>query len=213
MDAAHIMEAAAKIIDPGQHPMTTGKMPMLVSSSGNGRIRDGKYKEEQPSHVILRVQDIKEKIDAAQRTTSRLAEASEKSRSANAPKYLKGHSLGKSWNGLETSLFRASSDKEEASSISRNRGKSVSLAVQAKVNVQKRGGTSLSERSIVSPMDTGESKLGESFRSQSRVNNSQHKRTPISNSSGVLRQNNQKQNSTVDMEKTTFGVFDSQSAR
>ncbi|KAI4364477.1 hypothetical protein MLD38_020565 [Melastoma candidum] len=200
-DAAHIMEAAAKIIDAGQDPRTKRKTPALMSSSGNGTIWHRKHQEEQPpSHVLLGVQDNNEKTDVVRRTTSRLSEVSERSLDTSTSKYLKDHSLYKSSNGLETPSSHASSDKEAFPSF-RNSGKSISLAVQAKANVQKRGGMPLKESSDMSQMETGEGKPGESFRSQSRAGKNPHKRSPVSNSSVVLRQNNQRQNCTMDKQK------------
>ncbi|PSR85095.1 SUN domain-containing ossification factor like [Actinidia chinensis var. chinensis] len=122
-NAAHIMEAAVKIIEPGPQVSNKAKMPLLGNSSGPFKVRD-----------------LKEKAEAAQKA-SRTAEASSSMRrvETNAAKFLKGQSVNKSLNGLvDTTSFRVSYDLEVFSCV-RDKGKSVSLALQAKVNVQRKG--------------------------------------------------------------------------
>lgn len=207
-NAAHIMEAAAKIIDPGPQTTNKAKMPLVGSSSGPLKVQALKEKVEAAqkvplvgSSVALKVRDLKEKVEAAHKT-SRLAEASRRPSESNAAKYLKGQSLNKSWNGSMETSFRASPDKEEGFSGLKNKGKSISLAIQAKVNVQRREGlNSSSSRSDVGLREQSEVKSSQYFRSQPNAQKNLHKKSSMQNTSGVLRQNNQKQNCLVDKDK------------
>ncbi|KAF8392619.1 hypothetical protein HHK36_022967 [Tetracentron sinense] len=185
-NAAQIMEAAAKIIEPGPQTRTKAKMPSVGSSSGP-----------------LKVRYLKEKMEAAQRP-SRLSEASRRHVESNAVKYLKGQSMNKSWNGPEdTPLFRASPDSEENNSAGiKNKGKSISLAVQAKVNIQRRDGlNSNNNRSFLGQKEHNEVKSSQPFRNQSNTQKSALKKSSTHNASGVLRQNNQKQNCRMNKDK------------
>ncbi|GAV87874.1 DUF4378 domain-containing protein/VARLMGL domain-containing protein [Cephalotus follicularis] len=207
-NAAHIMEAAARIIEASPQAVTKAKMPVLGSSSAPLKVRDLKEKMEAalrmppvgPS-VPLKVQELKEKVEAAPRT-SRLTEASRRPFESNAEKYLKGQSLNKSWNGSTDTSVSYSPDNEEGSSGLKNKGKSISLAIQAKVNVQRReASSSSSSRSLVGQKEHNEVKSGQPFRSQPNVQKNPNKKSYVHNSSGVLRQNNQKQNCQIDKEK------------
>ncbi|KAA8527400.1 hypothetical protein F0562_034885 [Nyssa sinensis] len=184
-NAAHIMEAAAKIIEPGPQAITKGKMPPVGSSS-----------------VPLKVRDLKEKVGAAQKP-SRLADTSRRPLESNAAKYLKGQSMNKSWNGsVDTTSFRAYSDSEECSSGLKNRGKSISLALQAKVNVQKREGLNPNgSRSLFGQKEQREVMSRQPFKSQPNVQKSIHKKPSTDSASSVLKQNNQKQNCPMEREK------------
>ncbi|XP_043711167.1 uncharacterized protein LOC122660059 [Telopea speciosissima] len=176
-NAAHIMEAAAKIIEPGPQTTTKGKMPSIGSTS-----------------IPLKVRDFKEKIEAAQRPP-RLPEASRKLVDSSSAKYIKGQSLTKSWNGSEgTPQLRASSDSEDSSSVgSKNKAKSISLAIQAKVNVQRREGLDLnSSGNLVS--QKSDVKANQPFKNQPNAQKNTQKKASIQGPSSVLRQNNQKQN-------------------
>ncbi|KAF6166291.1 hypothetical protein GIB67_008719 [Kingdonia uniflora] len=176
-NAAQIMEEAAKIIEPGPQ-ITSRKLPPISSSS-----------------APLRVRDLKEKMEAAQRS-SKLPQTSRRPVESNAVKYLKEQSLNKSWDGAEnTPQFRDSYSSKESNSIgSNNKGKSISLAVQAKVNVQRRSVSSSSiGTNFSAPKDHNEFK--------SDIQKSLLKKPSSHNSSGVLKQNNQKQNSLTKKEK------------
>lgn len=153
-DAAHIMEAAAKIIEPGPHQASSSKtkMPSVGSSS-----------------VPFKVRELREKVETS-RQSSRRRPAIE----SNAAKALKGQPMNKSWN--------SSPDYEERLGANNNKNKSISLALQAKVNVQKR-------ESRKEPSDI-------------KINQKSIPRKPFNqNSSGALKQNNQKQNCLIDKEK------------
>ncbi|KAK9287681.1 hypothetical protein L1049_016119 [Liquidambar formosana] len=209
-NAAHIMEAAAKIIEPGPQATTKAKMPLVGSSSVPLKVRDLKEKMEAAqkmplvgsSSVPLKARDLKEKVEAAQKT-SRLAEASRRPVESNAAKCLKGQSLNKSWNGSEdTTSFRVLPDTEGSSAALKGKGKSISLAIQAKVNVQRREGLNPStSRSSVGQKEQSEAKSSQHFKSQPNIQRSVHKKSSTHNASGVLRQNNQKQNSLADKDK------------
>ncbi|XP_074373816.1 uncharacterized protein LOC141714183 [Apium graveolens] len=115
-NAMHIMEAAARIIESGSQDVTKSKMPPVGSSHP------------------LKVRDLKERAEAAKRP-SKLAETSQKPAESTAAKNIKKQSTNKSWNrSIDTKTFIASPDLEEGSVGSRNKGKSVSFAVQAKAN-------------------------------------------------------------------------------
>lgn len=201
-NAAHIMEAAARIIGPGPQATTSkAKVPTVGSCS-----------------VPLKVRDLKEKVEAAQKPL-KLSEASRKSGESNALKYLKGQSMNKSWNGSADSMSsraadsmsaraadsmsaRASSDADECSSSTKGKGKSISLALQAKANVQKREGINPSGiRNLVGQRESNEVNSTEVFRSQPSTQKSTHKKPSTLGASNVLRQNNQKQNCSADKVK------------
>ncbi|XP_073134524.1 uncharacterized protein [Henckelia pumila] len=173
-DAAQIMEAAARIIEPGPQASTKSKLSLVGSSSGP-----------------LRIRDLKEKAQATQKT-SNLFQRSHESSELCTKKNLRGPLLNKSWDGLM--------DAEESTFIGRNRGKSVSLALQAKANVQKREGLNLNGRSVAGK-EAIELNSNQLFKNQS-ITQSALKKPTAHNSSSVLRQNNQKQNCIVDKGKS-----------
>ncbi|XP_048321868.2 uncharacterized protein LOC107433199 [Ziziphus jujuba] len=208
-NAAHIMEAAAKIIEPGPQATAKGKMPLVGSSSAPLKVHALKEKAEATqkvsvgSSVALKVRDLKEKVENAHRT-SKPSETSRRPVESNAARYLKGQSLNKSWNGSMETPFRTFPNKEEGSSGLKNKGRSISLAIQAKVNVQRREGLNPSiSRSDVGQREQGEVKSSQPFRRQPNVQKNLHKKSSSQNASGVLRQNNQKQNCLIDKDKLT----------
>ncbi|KAJ8445000.1 hypothetical protein Cgig2_029194 [Carnegiea gigantea] len=180
-DAAHIMEAAAKIIEPG--PQATPRT--RLSSSGS-------------SSVPFKVRELKEKLEGAQKL-AKAAEPSQKPVESNAAKYLKGQPLNKSWNGsLDTTSFKFSPSRDDGSAAGvKNKGKSISLAIQAKVNVQKREGLAQSSRSLGGADEQDNHKSIQSFRSQPNGPRITNRKSSAQSSSSVLRQNNQKQNSAI----------------
>ncbi|KZV22325.1 hypothetical protein F511_05279 [Dorcoceras hygrometricum] len=173
-DAAQIMEAAARIIEPGPQASTKSKLLLVGSSSGP-----------------LRIRDLKEKAQATQKT-SNLFERSHESSELCTNKNIREHLLNKSWDGLV--------DAEELTSIGKNRGKSISLALQAKANVKKREGLNLNGSRSVAGKEASELNSNQLFKNQS-ITQSALKRPTSHNSSSVLRQNNQKQNCMVDKGK------------
>lgn len=163
-DAAHIMEAAAKIIEAG--PQATPRT--RISSSG-------------PSSVPFKVQELKEKLEADQRPS-------------NAPKILRGKPMNKIWKGsVESTPFKVSPSSDDVGA-GKSKGKSISLAIQAKVNVQKREGLTSSSRSSGGVEEQDDNKSVQSFKSQSNGPRMSSRKSSTQNTSSVLRQNNQKQN-------------------
>ncbi|KAJ0975584.1 hypothetical protein J5N97_017549 [Dioscorea zingiberensis] len=207
-NAAHIVEAAAKMIEPGLQVSTKSKTPIFGSSS-----------------IALKHRDSKESIAVAQKT-SKLLQSSRKPANFSDFRQLRGQSLDRSWNGSDdTSVSRstvslnetntgdervnrrwtgsqdASSSRSTVSvdesnvSGARGRGKSVSLAIQAKVNVQKREGLSKSSRNSLTRNDRDDCKQNPPFKNSSNSQRSKlQKKVSTTNGSSVLRQNNQKQN-------------------
>jgi len=184
-DAAHIMEAAAKIIEPG--PQATPRR--RLSSSGS-------------SSVPFKVRELKEKLEGAQKMV-KAAESSQRPVESPTAKYLKGQHLNKSWNGsLDTTSFKVSPSRDDASAAGvKNKGKSISLAIQAKVNVQKREGLAQSSRSLGEAEEQDENKSMHSSRSQPNGPRITNKKASAQSSSSVLRQNNQKQNTSTYRDK------------
>ncbi|CAK7326396.1 unnamed protein product [Dovyalis caffra] len=207
--AAHIMEAAAKIIEPSSQAVVKAKMPAVGSSSLPLKVRDLKEKlevaQKMPlvgsSSAAIRTREPKEKVEASHKT-SRLGETSRRPVESNAAKHLKGQSLNKSWNGSDDASYRTFSETDECSSSSKTMGKSISLAIQAKVNVQRREGlNSSSSQGFVGQKQQTEVSSGQPFKSQPNVQKGLQKRSPVHNASGALRQNNQKQNCIMDKDK------------
>ncbi|XP_010938311.2 uncharacterized protein [Elaeis guineensis] len=178
-NAAQIMEAAAKILEPGLPSSTRGKVSLFGSSS-----------------IPLKVRDPKESMAASQKT-SRLLELSRTPFQSTDVSLSRGPSLNKSCNVSEDIIiFRSSPDPYEIKTASTTgKGKSISLAIQAKVNVQRREGLSTSCRNTVIQKEHDDYKLNQPFISQpNNQKNKQQKKPSTANASGILRQNNQKQN-------------------
>lgn len=175
-DAAQIMEAAARIIDQGPQEKRKTKQPSVGSSS-----------------IPLRVRDLKQKAEAAQKPV-KIFEGSQSKADSRGVKNIKGQSMNKSWNG---------SDSEESSLVDgKNKSKSISLALQAKANVQKREGLSVnSSRNLAIQKEPNELSPSRAFKSQSTAQKSVVKKPSLQNGPNVLRQNNQKQNCIVDRGK------------
>lgn len=199
-NAAYIMEAAARIIEPGSQ--AKAKTP-LASSTVSLRVKDLRdkldYSQKGPligtSSIASRTREIKEKREISQRT-SRVLESSQRSVESNAAKYLKGQSLNRSWNGSAETSVKSPTHAEEDTSL-KNKGKSVSLAIQAKVNVQKREGlTSNGGRSLMAQKEQLDMKSNQPPKSNAQKN--LHRKSSSQNSSNVLRQNNLKQNHSMD---------------
>ncbi|XP_052208652.1 uncharacterized protein LOC127812289 [Diospyros lotus] len=181
-NAAHIMEAAAKIIESGPQATNNAKRTLLRHSS-----------------VPFKVRDLKEKVETAKRTAE--PSSSRGLAESNAAKVLKGQSLNKSWNGSAEPSFRVYSDSEDCS-VTKNKGKSISLALQAKVNVQRRESLNPSGgRSQFAHKEQSEVMPNPPFKCQSSTEKSKSKKPSTHNASTVLRQNNQKQNCLIDKEK------------
>ncbi|XP_020108018.1 uncharacterized protein LOC109723918 [Ananas comosus] len=181
-NAAQIMEAAAKILEP-----------RLQASSAKG-----KASSFGSCSVPLKVCDPKESMIASQRT-SRLLQLSKAPVDTTDVRFSRGQPLNRTWNSPEDIvIFRPSPDPYEINvGNAKGKGKSINLAVQAKVNVQRREGLSLStpgtNRGIQKEHE--ECRLNQLSRNQPNIQkNKQQKKQLAGNASGVLRQNNQKQN-------------------
>ncbi|KAJ9681790.1 hypothetical protein PVL29_017929 [Vitis rotundifolia] len=173
-NATYVMEAAAKIIEPGPHATPKRKVPSVGSSS-----------------VPLRIRDLKEKMEASQKS-SRL----QRPKQSTDVKRMNGQINGKRFNGSEdTPSLNNSKDLVKRNSDSmKKKGKSVSLAEQAKVNIQRKEGPSSSNRSSMNHKEHTEVKSGQSSKSQPSMQKNMLKRTSTNRTSNVLKQNNQKQN-------------------
>ncbi|CAI0626679.1 unnamed protein product [Linum tenue] len=194
--AAHIMEAAAKIIESS--PRAPPPKPKLSSSSS----------------APLKVRNLKSRLETRDHVKEKTAVR--KLSESNAAKCLKGQPMNKSWNGSTVdaaTTFRVSQELEEGSSLSsgqKSRGKSVSLAVQAKVNVQQRreGLNSRGNRGVEQQQQQKERQSGDvatsqqPFRSQ-QPNFQKNSSQRSASSSPVLRQNNQKQNCSMEKDKSS----------
>ncbi|RWR94592.1 dentin sialophosphoprotein isoform X2 [Cinnamomum micranthum f. kanehirae] len=179
-NVAVIMEAAAKILEPGYRPGSRGKSPSLLGSSS----------------IPIQVHDLKERPATSQRS-SRLPETSRRTVDSSAVKYLKGQSLNKSWNGSDDiPSHQDSPNSADNHSVGlKNKGKSISLAIQAKVNVQRREGlSSSSSKSLLVQREEDEYKLKQPLKNQTTASKNTKNKSSASKASGVLRQNNQKQN-------------------
>jgi hypothetical protein len=229
-NAAYIMEAAARIIEPGSS-QAKAKTHMAASSIVSLRVKDVRDKldssQKAPliatSSVAFRTRELKEKRDISQRT-SRVSERSQRSSAeSNAAKYLKGQSLNRSWNGTAETSVKSPTHAEEDSSLKnkgksvslaetsvkspthaeedftlKNKGKSVSLAIQAKVNVQRREGlSSTGGRNLMGQKEHLDSKSNQPL-PKANAQKNLHRKSSSQNSSNVLRQNNLKQNHSID---------------
>ncbi|ONK67575.1 uncharacterized protein A4U43_C05F1460 [Asparagus officinalis] len=179
-NATHIMEAAAKILDPGNQPSTRTKVSSFA-----------------PSSVPLRFRDSKDNMVVPQsQRTLRILESARTPVDSTDFRYLRGQPLNKSWNGSEdsTALRRSPDVREPNLADVKGKGKSISLAIQAKVNVQRREGLSSSSRNSLDQKEH-ECSFNPPFKSQQNNQKNKQQKKPLStNASGVLRQNNQKQN-------------------
>ncbi|KAH7655096.1 hypothetical protein IHE45_19G183800 [Dioscorea alata] len=173
--AVQIMEAAAKILEP--------KLQQTFGSSSTS----------------LKVCESRESVTTYQKA-SKIAESSSKRyMESTAARTLRGQPLSKSWNGSEwnANSSRPSLDLEKNNSDkTTGKGKSISLAIQAKVNVQKRENLGAYTRSIPAE-ENAQSKMNQPFQKHKQANKSSAIHT-----TGVLKQNNQKQNCPVSREKS-----------
>lgn len=189
-NAAQIMEEAAKILQPRAQSSSREK---ICSFS--------------PARIPLRVSEPRESISASQRAVSQRAQSSRTTPELTDVRFSRGQQMNRSWNSEEDIvIFRPSIDSYEINNPScskNNKGKSISLAVQAKNNVQKREGVTGSGRNSGVQKEHDDHRTNQPFRSQSnhQRNKTQKKPSSSGTSSPVLRQNNQKQNSIVTRSK------------
>lgn len=170
-NAAYIMEAASKMIEQSPHSTLNGRLPSSGSSS-----------------VPLRIRDLKEKMEAAQRT-SRIPEASQRPKVHSPASSSKLQPPDKRQCRSEVVIL-----KQGVAGSLKQKNKSVSLATPAKPNIQKgEGTTSRNTRSNMKQKedDVKSVQLDNKQRNTPKrvQNRSKTARTP-----DVLTQNNQKQN-------------------
>ncbi|GFZ07201.1 hypothetical protein Acr_19g0001380 [Actinidia rufa] len=129
-------------------------------------------------------------MESAQKA-SRLPEASRRPKVPISP-----HSEKNQSGSREIQHYNASvGSVKNSSDTIKNKEKSVSLAVQAKVNVQSREGlTSRGNKSSINRKEGDEVRLGKYNKSQINMQKSVKKRTSTARTSDALKQNNQKQN-------------------
>jgi hypothetical protein len=178
------MEEAAKILQPRAQSSSREK---ICSFS--------------PARIPLRVSEPRESISASQRTVSQIAQSSRNTPELPDMRLSRGRQMNRSWNSEEDIvIFRPSIDSYEINNPScskNNKGKSISLAVQAKNNVQKREGASSGRNSGVQK-EHDDHRTNQPFRSQSsHQRNKQQKKASSSGTLSPVKQNNQKQNSLV----------------
>ncbi|XP_074282348.1 uncharacterized protein LOC141606894 [Silene latifolia] len=253
-DAAHVMEAAAKIIEPGPQATPRAKISSPGTSSVPFKVREMREKlkaSQRPGHINRQVEsnaarclreqpninrqvesnaakclreqppNINRQVDSnaanclrEQPNINRQVESNAakclreqpninsqvESNAAkclreqpninsqvesNAAKCLREQPMNKSWNGTV--------EANDSSLSVKGKSKSVSLAIQAKVNVQKREGLTSSSRSLASE-EPDDAKSTQSFRNQTSSSKSSNRKSLTQNNSSVLRTNNQKQN-------------------
>ncbi|KAG8063699.1 hypothetical protein GUJ93_ZPchr0003g16687 [Zizania palustris] len=191
-NAAQIMEAAAKILEP--RPQVNSREKICSYS---------------PARIPFRVSEAREHIPSSQRAVSRQLQSSRTPVELPDVRFSRGQQMNQSWNSEEDGVIvRTSSDSYEINNpgcSKNNKGKSISLALQAKVNVQKREGLSSSGKNSGIQKQQDEFRTSQPFRSQSNAQKNKQQQKPSSSgtSSSVLRQNNQKQNSLVSRAKST----------
>ncbi|KAL0364830.1 UNVERIFIED_CONTAM: hypothetical protein Sangu_0580600 [Sesamum angustifolium] len=174
-NAAYIIEAAAKMIEQSPRSTMKGNSPSLGSSP-----------------VPFRIRDMKEKMEAAKRS-SRSVDASqrgkEQSSVKNIKKQLNARGLGRSEDNYDET-------KRVGSQRLRSKDKSVSLAAQAKASTQKRDGlTSVGNRSSEKHKEHNDIKPNGPGRNLTNIQKKVEKQSSSKKPPEVLRLNNQKQNS------------------
>lgn len=185
-NAAHIMEAAAKIIDGSPQPYTRNRM----LSSGS-------------STVPIRILDLKERLEAAQYAPGKLADPNNTNPSNCKPSE-RSSNLYRS-----TSAFKGSRDSEKRSSCHlTSKGKSGSLAMPSKNNAQSRDTlVSNGNRKYMRQKEQNDIKSNQPTRSQKPiVNRALPQKTNANRNSNVLVQNNQKQNSMLSKGKSASKI-------
>ncbi|XP_022930494.1 uncharacterized protein LOC111436933 [Cucurbita moschata] len=210
-NAAHIMEAAARIIDSVPPATTKSKISSIGSSSAAPlKLQAPKEKidisQKMPlvrsSSVSLKAKELKEKAESSHKS-ARFLETSRKPLESNASRLLKGQSMNKSWDGSQdSSSFKVLPDAEYSSS--KNKGKSISLAIQAKVNVQRRENVNThSHRNFTGQKQQNEGKSSQPLKTQTSSQKNLHVQSSVCNASNnhPLKQNNQRQNCHVDRVK------------
>ena len=101
---------------------------------------------------------------------------------------------------VDTTISVKSHTNEEEDYSLKNKGKSISLAIQAKVNVQRREGLTLTGgRSLTGQKEHFDVKSNQPMKPS--VPKNSHNKSSGQNSFGALRQNNVYQNNSIDKDK------------
>lgn len=180
-NVAYIMEAAAKIMDASPRASTKNKVLSFGSSS-----------------VPLRIPDLRDKLEGGHR-----ASRPERHKEVSAIESRRGEHWNRSKKGLASESKSSANSGASGSDSLRNKKKSVSLAAQAKVNVQRRDGSTLSNnRNFISQKEQNDVKSNPFPKNQPSIPRTAQKRTPANRARTVLRQNNQKQNSSSDKDSS-----------
>lgn len=174
-NTAYIVEASAKIIEASPRDRTKDRRPSIASS------------------VPLRIWDLREKLEAADR-----ASRPQKSNERVSARYTKVHSNDqRNSESRNKPVVRSSVNVEKRScDIIRKKGKSVSLAEQAKSSVQRRDGPTSrsSNRSSMKQKEKSDVKTGQLYRNEADTQRPVQKRTSLNKSNNALKPNNHKQN-------------------
>ncbi|GAB4855638.1 hypothetical protein Ancab_024259 [Ancistrocladus abbreviatus] len=182
MDAAYVMEAAARIIDSSPQPTSMTRTSSFGSSS-----------------TPLRVRDLRIKMDAADRSSR----ATEHSKMPSASvRQMRGNSCDRSHNN--TLLFKPSTDTENCSlHILSNKGKIASFGAQAKDSRRRKEGSAFSGGGGLPQKEHRQVKLKQSSNSKSSAQKNGQSRNSTNWGSGVLRPNTEKQNCISNKDKST----------
>ncbi|KAK7277993.1 hypothetical protein RJT34_23014 [Clitoria ternatea] len=186
-DAAHIMEAAAKIMEASPQPCMRNR----ISTIG-------------PSSVPLRILDLKEKLEAAQYESKFMG--------LRTGSTLNGKPSARSNNLCKTNpTFKGPRDSEKNSRPLASKGKSVSLSTPSKTNVLSQDALMVNgNRGYIKQKEQNEIKSNQLSRSQKKQITDRTRavqlRACTSQSSNVLGQNNMKQNSVTNKGKSTLKV-------
>ncbi|KAL9685003.1 hypothetical protein QQ045_022449 [Rhodiola kirilowii] len=176
-NAAYIMEAASRIIDPNPRAAINGRMPSQASSS-----------------VPLRIRDLKERMEASQKSL-RLQKPRENVTRSNV-----NRKEAKTLNGsVDMPKMKAPINSGRSSSDSyRGKGKVGPRTEVVKSDVPSREGpVSYSAKNSTSHKVFNEALSKQAAkRSQQGIQRSEQQRVATVRTSSVLRQNNQKQNDT-----------------
>lgn len=181
MNTGYLMEAATKIIESSPRKPVKSKMTSITNSS-----------------VPLRIRDLKEKVE-----TARKLSGAEKPSENYIGKYRKGKPSDRNYGGSEhllaSKMESAGADRSN-SNTSKDKGRPVSLAVQARVNLHSKGDSTSCSDTSMDRKEHNEVKSSQIFKSQPSMQKAAQKRT-MKRNNNVLAQNNQKQNSLPNKEK------------
>ncbi|KAE8711901.1 protein FAR1-RELATED SEQUENCE 11-like [Hibiscus syriacus] len=190
-NAAYIMETAARIIQPSPQAISKSKMPLVGSSS-----------------VPVKVRDFKERMEAVQKmppvgSSSMSLKARDLKEKAEAT-----HKTSR--------LSERTRRPVESNAAKYLKGQSMNKSWNGSTETSPRTSDTEEIYSVFKrPKDQSEVKCSQPFKSQPSTQMSLHKKPSMHNSSGVLRKNNQKQNSIANKDKlpSKHAISNSQSRK